>query len=451
MIDRRRPGGVVTGIARAWRSVSLYGGDHPVAGRAVEEAFGTIADQLATRPSLRLFIHEDTFYMGRTVLLEESLHWGALLAEFVDRQVGTIEFQPGIEPWELRRLIEVLSLRPAELERHGGAAAALQRREVRHIIVSRTRPMLADELVQFRVDPRDVYRAGLRVVDNLYHQASRDRPLDLKTAAMIVSSLIDVLTEDRAALLGIAALKLYDEETAHHSVNVAALSLLVGLHLQLDRPAMNTLGLAALLHDIGKVRIPHEVLTKQDPPTSDERDQVRRHPLYGAHLLRTLPGPSRLAMVVAFEHHANYNLSGYPEITMKKAPHPLTRIIQMADFFDAATASLRPDRRSMLPSEAMTFVLERAGGAFDPSLARVFAQVLGRYPVGSVVELTNGEVAVVTRPGDRDTSRPVVKIVADRDSQPVTPRTVNLEEAPEVQIVRALDPTDVSVDVTAHL
>lgn len=451
MNGRLRPGEMLTGLARARRTASLYGAQHPVAVRTTHDVHSAIVELLGARPSLRLFIYDATFYVGRTLLLEESLRLGALLTELSDRQIGMIEFQTGVEVGEVAHLIDVLNLRPSDLQRLGGAAAALQQREVRRIAVSSEPPHLAEEQFQVRLDPRDVYRAGLRVVDELYHQASHDLPLDLKKAGMVVSSLIDVMTEDRTALLGIAALRLYDEETAHHSVNVAVLSLLIGMHLQLERPLQNALGLAALLHDIGKVRIPREILTKQEPPTAEERVQVRRHTLYGAHLLRNLPGLLRLAMVVAFEHHANFNLSGYPRIAAKTAPHPITCIVQLADFYDAATASVGSVRCPMLPHEAVTFILERAGTIFDPALVPVFVRAVGRYPAGSLVELSSGETAVVVGPGEQAIERPMVKIVADPERQPLVPRTLSLEGMIDLHIVRAVDPAEVGFDTAAYL
>jgi putative nucleotidyltransferase with HDIG domain len=444
-----RPGDALRGLARARRTVALYGGEHPVTTKTIAETFQTLDDMLQTRPLIRLFVHEDCFYLGRTVLLEESLRLGGLLVELVDRRIGTIEFHAGLESWELQRLVEVLNLQPAELQRLGGASAILQQRDVRHVVASSARPMLAEERAEFRVDPRDVYRAGLRVIDDLYSQASHDLQVDLRKAGMIVNSLLEVMTEDRAALVGIAALRLYDENTAHHSVNVAVLSLLCGTELKLSRPLAMTLGLAALLHDIGKVRIARDLLIKTEPLTADESETVRRHTLYGAHLLRNLPGLSRLAMVVAFEHHANFNLSGYPRIAVKPAPHLLTRIISVADFFDAATASTRPSR-PMLPAEAVTFILRRAGTTFDPVVAHAFARVVGRYPVGSLVELSSGELAVVVRPADRDAERPGVTIVTDATGSPVASHPVDLEDAPGLRIVRAIDPIETGVDVSAH-
>jgi putative nucleotidyltransferase with HDIG domain len=337
------------------------------------------------------------------------------------------------------------------LQRLGGADAALRQRDVQHITVSSGRPVGPDERREFQVDPRDVYRAGLRVVDELYFQASRATPVDVKKASTIVSSLLDAMTQDHTALLGVAALKLYDEDTAHHSVNVAVLSLLIGQHLGLERGTLMPLGLAALLHDIGRVRLPQEALEPAGTPPEAERERLRRHTLYGAHLLRNLPGLSRLAMVVAFEHHANVNLSGYPEITAKTSTHLLTRIVGVADFYDAATASTHLDGPSMLPAEAVALIMDQAGRAFDLAVARALVAVVGRYPVGSVVELADGSLAVVVRPGVTDVDRPVVKIVADATRSPVVPRMLSLEEHPDVGIKGAADPAGAPVEVFAYL
>jgi HD-GYP domain-containing protein (c-di-GMP phosphodiesterase class II) len=220
---------------------------------------------------------------------------------------------------------------------------------------------------------------------------------------------------------------------------------------RLDRPELTAIGLAALLHDIGKVRIPHEILTKPDRLTDEELALVRRHPHYGAHLLRNLAGPSRLALVVAFEHHANFNLSGYPRISMKPAPHPLSRIVQVAEFYDAATHTRRAGHRPMLPAEATAFIASRAGELFDPDVAQVFIRAVGRYPVGSIVELDSGEVGVVLRVSERDPFRPVVRIVRGRSTDDAPPPTVHLDEAAGLRIVRPLDPHEAAIDVAAYL
>ncbi len=445
----QRPGQVLSALSRARRTSALFGPDHPVVLETMSEAHALISHLLAQRASLRFSIDEDAFFVENTVLLEESLQLQPLLAELRAREIGTIELHAGLVPAELRSLVELLSLPPAEIRSRGGPTIALQQLGGRHIVVGPSGPPRED--LDLRVDPREAYRAGLQVVDELTFQASRDVPLDLRKARLILNSLMDIIARDRVALLGVSAIKDYDEDTAHHTVNVSVLSLLIGAQLELDRTGLTTLGLAALLHDIGKVRVPWEILTKAGKLTQEELEIVRRHTLYGAQILRSLPGLARLAMVVAFEHHANYDLSGYPSITAKPVPHLLTRIVQVADFYDAATSARRVYQRAMLPHEAITFILARAGKIFDPVVARIFVQQVGLYPVGSVVELNSGEVGVVIAPAERQVARPVVSLVRDRGGAPIPAVVVNLQEERQRRIARALDPLDAGVDCVAAL
>ncbi|MDQ7851284.1 MAG: HD domain-containing protein [Armatimonadota bacterium] len=445
----QRPGQILSALSRARRTSLLFGPDHPVVLETMSEAHTLISHLLAQRASLRFFIDGDAFFVENTVLLEESLQLQPLLAELRAREIGAIELHAGLVPAELRSLVELLGLPPAEIHRRGGPTTTLQQLGVRHIVVGPSGPPRQD--LDLRVDPREAYRAGLQVVDELTFQASRDVPLDLRKARLILTSLMDIIARNREALLGVSAIKDYDEDTAHHSVNVSVLSLLVGSQLELDRVGLTTLGLAALLHDIGKVRVPWEILTKASKLTQEELQVVRRHTLYGAQILRELPGLARLAMVVAFEHHANYDLSGYPAITAKPAPHLLTRIVQVADFYDAATSARRVYQRAMLPHEAITFILARAGKVFDPVVARIFVQQEGLYPVGSVVELDSGEVGVVIAPAEREVARPVVSLVRGRGGKPLPAVVVNLLEERKRRIARALDPLDAGVDCVAAL
>lgn len=445
----QRPGQILSALSRARRTSALFGPDHPVVLETMREAHALISRLLAQRASLRFSIDDDAFFVENTVLLEESLQLQPLLAELRSRQIGAIELHAGLVPAELRSLVELLGLPPAEIHRRGGPTIALQQLGVRHIVVGSSGP--PREGLDLRVDPREAYRAGLRVVEELTFQVSRDVPLDLRKARLILNSLMDIIARDRVALLGVSAIKDYDEDTAHHSVNVSVLSLLVGAQLELDRTGLTALGLAALLHDIGKVRVPWEILTKAGSLTQEELEIVRRHTLYGAQILRGLPGLARLAMVVAFEHHANYDLSGYPAVTAKPVPHIFTRIVQAADFYDAATSARRVYQRAMLPHDAITFILARAGKIFDPVVARIFVRQVGLYPVGSVVELDSGEVGVVVAPAEREVARPVVSLVRSRGGAPLPAVVFNLQEERQRRILRALDPVDAGVDCVAAL
>ncbi len=376
---RARPGLALHGLARTRRTAALYGADHPVTATAADDAFTAFAELLHAHQSVRVFLLDDTFYFGRTLLLEESLRLTDLLADLADRGVGVLEFHAGLGARELQRLAEALAMPPAEVRHAGGMRAVLEQRGVRHIAVFDPPTVTPEQRAEFQVDPRDVYRAGLRAADDLYDQARRGAAIDTRKATTVVVSLLDILLEDRAPLLARVSGRQHDAATAHHPVNVAVLAMLVGMEIGLPRPLLIALGLAGLLHDIGMVRLPTDETTGTDGLTDERRAHLRRHPFYGAHLLRALPGLSRLAMVVAFEHHANFNLSGYPEIRSRPAPHMLTRVVAVADFFDTVTAAPPPDQPRMHPSAAMAFIERGAGTLFDPRVARAFVRGLGPF------------------------------------------------------------------------
>jgi len=444
-----RPAEVLRGFSRIWRTAALYGRAHPVVARFADDLQHLLSSLLTHRPAIGIFLHEETFFVDNTILLEESLQLSLLLSELKKRNILSIEIRRGIEPYELRSFVDILTMPAAAVEQGGGAAAYLEAHSVHHIAVGNAQlnPVLPQ--AGGRVDPGNVYRAGLHVVDELYAQASSNAPLNLHHARVVVNTLADILTKDRLSLMRAVTIKNYDAGTAHHSVNVGILSLFMASRLAFDEPLTSLLGLAALLHDIGKVRIPLAILNKAGPLTEEERKVMQQHPVYGAQMLRDLAGPSRVVMLVAFEHHANYDLSGYPRITSKARPHFLARLVQIVDVFDAATTQRRLYRHAQPPDEAMQFILARAGSTYDPALARMFLHEVGVYPVGTLLQLDGGELAVVSQPARGDPARPLVKVIDPRPEPPEFLYDLNLEEHPDRAVVRSVNPAEVGVDVAA--
>jgi putative nucleotidyltransferase with HDIG domain len=372
-----RPGEILRLLSRARRDIVLYGAEHTVIQKIIDDLQQFLQSLLTTRPSVKLLINEDTFFIDNTVLLEESLQLDSLLKAFKDRQIFAVQVNDGVEGWELRHFIEVLNLKDEQLGRPGATQAYLDERGLKKIkIASAAVVGTKAAFAGMVVDPQDVYQAGLRVMDELTYQAGMNLPLNVGKALKVVNYLLDVAAGDPTAVFELTTLKDYDEDTYHHSVRVSMLSLMIGSQLNLDREVLVTLGLAGLLHDIGKVQVDRNVLTKPARLTPEEEELVRRHTVHGAHALRELSGILRLAIVVAFEHHANYNLSGYPRITAKEVPHLLTRIVTVADVFDAVTSSRRAYRRSRRPEEALQAILDGAGTEFDPVVAKLSVKVL---------------------------------------------------------------------------
>lgn len=256
-------------------------------------------------------------------------------------------------------------------------------------------------------------------------QATRDGgTLSFKQAKRAIQNIVDLMKADEPAMLGFTTLRCHDQYTQKHSVNVALLSIALANRAGYPKVELADLGLAALFHDMGKAAIPLEVLNKPGEFTEDEWEAMRSHPTEGVLSLAQLRGivnlPSRMA-AASFEHHMNLDYSGYPKL---KTPWKLSltgRILMIADCYDAMTSSRVYRREPMAPAKVLNMMFQKSGKSFDPTLLKLFVTCVGIVPIGSIVELTSDEFAVVLKPAvsTSDGERPLVKVIADAQGNPV--------------------------------
>ena len=235
-------------------------------------------------------------------------------------------------------------------------------------------------------------------------------------ARTMVDGLAQAVAQNRTALLALTTLKNYDNYTFTHMVNVSILTMGQARGLGIDGPLLREFGLAALMHDIGKVRTPLEILNKPDKLTDDEFTIMKRHTVEGAEILRKTPDIPTLAPVVAFEHHLRLDGTGYPHGVTRPSLNVGTMLCSIADVYDA----MRSQRsyQQAFPTDRILEVLKRNDGKqFDQHLVRRFAQLIGIYPVGNLVRLDTGEVAVVLKVYAPDPHRPQVRVLFDRDGK----------------------------------
>jgi putative nucleotidyltransferase with HDIG domain len=195
-------------------------------------------------------------------------------------------------------------------------------------------------------------------------------------------------------------------------VNVAALSMAMARSLDLEGSTLREFGFAALMHDIGKVHTPLEILNKPDKLTDEEFKIMKQHVVDGAHVLRKTPETPALAPVVAFEHHLKQDLSGYPENIGSRTLNLCTMVVSVVDVFDA----LRSNRayRAGLATDRIKHIMQQQDGtAFNRTLLRRFVNLMGLFPIGTLVKLNTEELAVVTQTHPDDPFRPQVKLITD--------------------------------------
>lgn len=248
------------------------------------------------------------------------------------------------------------------------------------------------------------------LADNFIDSNKGVQKSDIEAIGSTAQDLIDSLSAKKDILINIADIKMYDDYTYHHSLSVSIMAIAIGIELGLTNQMLNELGLAGLLHDIGKVAVPIEIINKPGRLTPEEFDIVKMHPVHAANHLRerNLVNENVYAGIVG--HHEKLDGSGYPQKLSGTDIHPYARILAVADVYDALTSN-RPYRTPSPPNEAIEYVMGGMGTHFDERVVHAFLRKVAPYPIGSKVQLSNGETAYVMKNYPDQPLRPMVAVI----------------------------------------
>lgn len=249
----------------------------------------------------------------------------------------------------------------------------------------------------------------------------------MESTKLLIANIVEQLLENKDAIVNLIDLKFFDDYTFFHSVNVAVLSVVVGVGMGLDKESLYNLGLGAVLHDIGKIFIDVDILNKQGKLTTDEYEIIKKHSEYGYKFLKESYEIPTASYVAVLHHHEKFNGGGYPTGISKEKISLLGRIICVADVYDALTSN-RSYRKALLPSEAMEYIMANGGLMFDVNVAKVFAKKVAPFPVGTYVQLSNGYTGIVSENFEDACMRPTVKLIKDPEGKKMMPRNINLRE-----------------------
>jgi HD-GYP domain-containing protein (c-di-GMP phosphodiesterase class II) len=399
---------------------------------------------------LVLVVLADYLYLnGARVKAQSTLLpiYHALIGEFERRSLGGLRILQGVHEAELERFFQlfVAAEETALAERLG---EAVREASIEHIVPIPAVELEAEEMTRDLEDKKEsgergrakrvFWRAVLGTKKVVLRAQQTGRP-DLRQAKRLVQPVVDSIMHHEYSLVGLTALRDHDEYTYAHCVNVSVLSIGMGQALGLSRQVLADLGVAALLHDIGKIAVPGEVLRKPGKLDSQEWNMVRRHPLEGVKMICRMPGLTPLtldSMRVCLEHHMNYDRTGYPDVELEWGQATLSRIVAVADCFDAITAHRAYHTRPRTPFEALQYMLGPSRVAFDPAVLWALVRTVGLYPAGSVMVTDAGQVAIALSPNPEDVRRPMSRVLVRSDGTAVP------EEEPELWSPM---PSDVSV------
>jgi len=441
------------------KSVGMYPPTHPTAARFLSRIGEDLDTILGEQESLVLGVVDHALVALGLPFTGTQAIAQAFAERLEERGIGSIEFLRGYTPVDVSHCVQVLAMQPDALGRLGSVDEVLSQRGVRAIRLSHQAPITGEESEELAGLGRGlkVYREAVGSAKRILTETRMGKIPSLAEAQSTVAGLVDGVLQDQNAMLALTLIKSYDDYLFNHSVNVSVLCIALGHALGLDAETIREMGLGALLHDIGKVHWPQALYQKPRGLSDEEWALVQRHPLDGLAIVEKMGSVSPTAIEVILEHHLRFDRKGYPILDPDKEPGFFGMIAQIADAYDAITTS-RVYQNAFEPTNAMARLQGLAGTVFDPKLLEVFVRMVGIYPVGSLVRLSTGELALVVKANPTDSSRPFVRLLFERTGRRLAEeRDVDLTERDpgtgqlRRTIIMALDPASKNFDVAKYL
>jgi putative nucleotidyltransferase with HDIG domain len=449
-------------LAAAMKSVAMYPPTHPgtakFLGRIVEDLEGVFAEH----SSLVLGVVDHALVAQGLPFVGTDAAAQAFAERMEQRGIGSLGFQRGCRLEDVSQFVQVLALPPDAFKRLGAVEEILVQRGAKAVWLSHkvpTEEQAEDTGLKGASLGRGlkVYRETVGSAKRILTEARLGKIPSMPETQSTVLGLVDGVLQDRSTMVALTLIKGYDEYLFSHSVNVGVLCIALGHSLGLDGDTIRELGLGAFLHDIGKVHWPEGLYLKPRGLSDEEWALVQRHPVDGAEIVSKMGSVSPPTMEIILEHHLRYDRKGYPLIEPGKEPSFFGMIGQLADGYDAMTTP-RAYQNAFEPANAVARMQTLAGTVFDPKLLEAFIRMVGVYPVGSVVRLSTGEMALVVKPNPNDSSRPIVRLLFDRAGRriPEDPEVDLTERDPATgrfrrSIVLAVDPATKNFDVSKYL
>jgi HD-GYP domain-containing protein (c-di-GMP phosphodiesterase class II) len=276
-----------------------------------------------------------------------------------------------------------------------------------------------DKTIERKEQGRKDYSYALTAVKEVSAKLFQQQRVGIRKTLRLVQSIVEHILGDESIYLALSTVRAYDDYTYTHSVNVSLLAMCLGKKIGLSRHSLERLGLCGLFHDLGKLQIPLGILNKPGKLSNREFEIMEKHSLNSVRLIMRLNASHdrKVSILLApFEHHLKYNLQGYPQVQWKKPISLFGRILAIADVFDALTSPRVYRNEAISPDRALGMMTKRANKDFDPILLKVFMNMLGMYPLGTLVLLENGEMGLVSAQSAQNAGRPMLILLVPAEN-----------------------------------
>ncbi len=448
-------------------ALRLYPVENETVQQAISDLHRIVERVVQAEGGAEVRVVGDFFFLNETRLrldLSNFSTFGSFARALHDHGIGAVEVLPGIERTEWAPFLSML-LRAAStdlpfesfLERF--ATTPVEHLDIRPLSEVDEPKDDAESLTA----AKRTYAQSVKVAKDALGDLRLGKAVNVRKVKRAVQGIVDQVLSNESSMVTMTTLRDFDEYTFTHSVNVCIFSVIIGQRLALDRLQLYELGLGALFHDVGKQRVDVDIINKPTGLTEEEWRELMEHPTEGLLILFQMQGfadvPYR-QMLMAYEHHMKTDLSGYPENKRPREPTLFSRIVSVADAFDAGTSVRSYQYEPWPPDAVLQEMRDNPKRGFDTLLVKVLITATGVYPVGTLVILDTHELAVVSQvnPDPELLHRPKVKVISDPVGLPLAdPITLDLADddpatgAPVRQIIKTTDPQKYGIRVSDYL
>jgi putative nucleotidyltransferase with HDIG domain len=423
---------IITLMSKAIANRKIYFSDHPRVNTYSSNIFDLTQEYFRITGSSELFIGivDGLFIFEGKRVFGPSVT-GKQLIQFAETlQCGGFALQEGLSINELKRFFDITALRQIPVKNLVDARALFTDYGINNIRIAEpfsdedgkvkrhTAKIWEGQAVgKGMQSPTLLYQELYNVVSKNHGDAASNRTLDIDQARSVSEFMLRYIQSSFSDVMQHVHYPNYDSYTVGHSVRVSSLAVYVGSKMQWPEKDLLSIGTAALLHDIGKSQIPDSILLKKGKLTDEEFEIIRNHPKAGAEILLEQKGLSALDLAACWGHHIRYDGGGYPKQPGWAVRHPVTALLQICDVFEALTA-VRPYKAALEPQGAYTIMLADKG-AFHPGLMAAFISMVGLYPPGTYVRLSDRRVGMVTEVTEI-IGRPKVTIILSKFGEPLS-------------------------------
>jgi len=455
---------IINQMAAIIRTSQIHDPSNVAVLQALDKLTDLVNSIIAETGSLFLELVGDYFFLNDSRVkfsMENLMNFDYLAREFKKLKLGSVTLESEVTKDRLQAFVKAFIAAAYSGEPFEDLSEAVYQIDGISIGSPRVQKqqVVGEQVDDIKKTVKKTYFNAVSFTKGVMGKIRSGEKVNIKKAKRVVQSMVDILMQEEELLLGMTAIKDYDDYTYHHSVNVSIVSIALGQRLGMSKQMLLELGLVALFHDAGKMQVPSEVLNKPSAFTEEEWKIVKRHPIWGVRAILSMKGFDYIsikAAIGAFEHHIRLDDSGYPKRTKPMKTDLYSRIISISDQYDGMTASRVYSRTPMTPEKALSLMMERAGTQLDPLLFKFFVNMVGVYPVGTAVMLNTRQMALVYGNNMMFPDKPRVMVITDQQGKKIKGVLLDLSEKGgdgkfKYSIVKTLDPAKYKINLAEYM